>query len=184
MPWQGEKSQVITMIDWDAEARRAVGHVESELSEAHRGAFCWHEPSGVVLIFDNRLYKAPVPEKQLAFVKEAVQSKGGYVHAIAHSEDGGIWTMLVTGVEPGWAFDCVWAGWHSACSQGDPGQFEPLSVKAFMERGDLPLEAVGKYQYGLAQKTIQAHFSDPRRWKNCRPDGWTFRESVEEDEPE
>jgi len=164
------------MNDWNAEARRAVAHVEDELSEAHRGAFLWHEPSGVVLIFNNGLYEDPIPEKQMEFLKRAIQLKGGTIHAIAHSNDRVVWAMLVTGVEPGWAFDCVWAAWHSACSLGDPEHFEPLSLKTFLERGDLPLEAVGQYQYGLAQKTILAHYSDPRHWKNCRPDGWTFEE--------
>ena len=150
------------MVDWNAEARRAVSHVESELSEAHRGAFFWHEPSGVVLVFNNGLENDPIPEKQMEFLKRAFELEGGNIHATAHSDDRTIWAMLVTGVAPDWAFDCVWAAWHSAHSQVDPGTYEPLDVKAFVERGDLPLEIVGKYQYGVAKKTIQAHYSDPQ----------------------
>ena len=74
--------------------------------------------------------------------------------------------------------------WHSAHSQVDPGTYEPLDLKAFMERGDLPLEIVGKYQYGVAKKTIEVHYSDPRHWKNARPEGWTFEQSEEDDEDE
>ncbi len=32
------------MANWNAEAERAVGRVEAELPEAHRGAVFWHEP--------------------------------------------------------------------------------------------------------------------------------------------
>ncbi len=159
-----------------------VAHVEAELSEAHRGAFIWHEPSGLVLVFNKGVDADPIPEKQLEFLNQAFELKGAIIHATAHSDDRPIWAMLVTGVDPEWAFDCVWAAWHFACSQVDPGQYEPLTLRAFMERGDLPLNMFGKYQYGVAKKTIQAHYSDPRHWKNCRPDGWTFGEPSEESE--
>lgn len=172
------------MADWNTESQRAVAHVEAELSEAHRGAFLWHEPSGVVLIFNNGLEAAPIAEKQMSFLSRAIELKGGTIHAVAHSDDRVIWAMLVTGVELQWAFDCVWAAWHSACSEADPEHFEPLTLKAFLERGDLPLEVMGRYQYGVAQKTIQAHYADPRHWKSCRPDGWTFNELSGEEEPE
>jgi hypothetical protein len=172
------------MPNWNAEAQRAVAHIEAELSEAHRGAFLWHEPSGVVLVFNNGLYEDPIPAKQMEFLKQALGLKGGTIHAVAHSSDRIIWAMMVTGVDPEWAFDCVWAAWHSACSQVDPGTYEPLDVRAFVERGDLPLEIAGKYQYGVAKKTIEAHYSDPRHWKSCRPKGWTFEDMDEEAEPE
>ena len=29
-----------------------------------------------------------------------------------------------------------------------------------------PWRVVGKYQYGLAKKTIEVHYSDPRHWNN------------------
>ncbi len=57
-------------------------------------------------------------------------------------------------------------------------------MKGFMVRGDLPLNMFGKYQYGLAKKTIEVHYSDPRHWKNARPDGWTFGQAEEDDEKE
>jgi hypothetical protein len=57
------------MIDWNTEAEQAVTHVEDELSEAHRGAFLWYEPQGVVLVFSNGLEEAPIPEKQMEFLK-------------------------------------------------------------------------------------------------------------------
>ena len=172
------------MVDWNAEAERAVAHVEAKLSEAHRGAFLWHEPSRVVLVFNNGLDQDPIPEKQMEFLKQAIGLKRGTIHAVAHSDDRTIWAMLVTGVDPEWAFDCVWAVWHSACSQVDPGQYEPLDVRGFVERGDLPLEVVGEYQYGVAKKTIEVHYSDPRHWKNARPDGWEFEQAEEDDEKE
>ncbi len=172
------------MVDWNAEAQRAVAHVEAELSEAHRGAFFWHEPSKVVLVFNNGLEPDPIPEKQMEFLKGAFELNGVTIHAVAYSEEQVIWAMLVTGVDPEWAFDCVWAAWHSAHSQVDPGTYEPLDLKGFMERGDLPLEIVGKYQYGLAKKTIEVHYSDPRHWKNARPDGWMIEQAEEDDEKE
>ena len=172
------------MPNWNTEAQRAVDHVQSELSEAHRGAFLWYEPRGVVLVFSNGLEESPIPEKQMEFLKEAIQAQDGTIHALAHSEEGTSWAMLVTKVDPDWAHDCVWAAWHSAHSQVDPGTYEPLDLKGFLERGDLPLEVVGKYQYGIAKKTIEVHYSDPRHWKNARPDGWTFEQSEEDDEKE
>lgn len=36
------------MVDWNTEARKAVAHVESELSEAHRGTFFWQELAKLV----------------------------------------------------------------------------------------------------------------------------------------
>ena len=55
------------MPDWNAEAQRAVTHVEAELSEAHRGAFLWYEPQGVVLVFSNGLEESTIPEKQINY---------------------------------------------------------------------------------------------------------------------
>ncbi len=159
------------MFDWNAEARRALDHVRSELSEAHRGAFLWHEPTGVVLVFNTRSYEDPVPERQMDFIKCAFDVKGATIRSIAYSEERISWAMLVTDVEPDWAFDCVWAAWHSACSETDPAHFTPLDLKTFMAQGELPLDMVDRYQYGLAEKTIEAHYSNPNIWKNCRPDG-------------
>ena len=170
------------MIDWNAEARRAVAHVESELSESHRGAFLWYEPMGVVLVFNNRPHEDPIPEKQMDFVKRAFDLKGGTIHSIALSDDQTTWALMATGIEPAWAFDCVWAAWHSALSETDPEQFTPLTLETFIAQGVLPLNIMGQYQYGLAQKTIEAHYSNPNTWKNCRPDGWTFGEPFEEPE--
>jgi len=161
------------MIDWNTGAQRAVSHIQSELSKAHRGAFLWYEPQGMVLVFNNGLEKEPIPEKQMNFLKRAFELRGGTIHALAHSEDRTSWAMLVTGLEPAWAHDCVWAAWHSACSEVDPEHFEPLEVIAFVERGDLPLNMVGWCRYGVAQKTIKAHSSNPNHWKNCHPAGWT-----------
>ncbi len=93
------------MPDWNTEAQRAVAHVEDELSEAHRGAFYWHEPSKVVLIFNNGLEESPIPEKQMDFLKGALELKGGTIHAVVHSDDQVICAMLVTGVDPEWAHD-------------------------------------------------------------------------------
>ena len=59
------KHEELKMPNWSIEAQRAVAHVESELSEAHRGAFLWYEPQGVVLVFSNGLEEDPIPEKQV-----------------------------------------------------------------------------------------------------------------------
>lgn len=64
------------MTDWNTEAQRAVAHVETELSEAHRGAFLWYEPQKVVLVFSNGLEESPIPEKQLEFLKQAIEFQG------------------------------------------------------------------------------------------------------------
>jgi hypothetical protein len=138
----------------------------------------------VILVFNNGLEDDPIPGKQMEFLKHALALKGATIHAIAESDDRANWAMLAAGVDPEWAFDCVWAAWHSAHGQVDPGQYEPLSAKAFLERSDLPLEINGKYQYGVAKKTIEAHYSEPRHWKNCRPDDWTFGAQAGEEEPE
>ena len=164
------------MIDWNAEAQSAVDHVQSELSEAHRGAFLWHEPRGVVLVFNQRLDEGSIPEKQLDFVNRAIQAQGGTIRALAHSEDETSWAMLVTDVNPAWAHDCIWAAWHSTCSEMDPEHFAPFDLETFIAHDEIPLNVGGRYQYGLAQKTIEAHYSNPNTWKGCRPDGWVFGE--------
>lgn len=158
-------------IDWNAEAQKAVGHIQAKLSEVHRGAFFWHEPLGVVLIFDNRRSKDPIPTKLLTFVKQACERHGGTFRALVHSEDGETWAILATDVDPAWAHDCVWAAWHSACSETAPEHFRPLDLETFVAGGDIPLNNMGgRQEYDIARKTIAAHFSNENKWQHCQPE--------------
>jgi len=95
------------MPNWNAEARRAVEHIQSELSEAHRGAFLWYEPEGVVLVFNIGLNADPIREKQADFLKRAFELQGARIRGLAHSKDKTSWAMLITGAAPGWAHDCI-----------------------------------------------------------------------------
>jgi hypothetical protein len=75
-----------------------------------------------------------------------------------------------------------WAAWHSAWSQVAPEYFAPLDVTAFVERGDLPLNSVGRHKYRVAQETIKAFVLGPNHWENCRHEGWAFDLQLSESE--
>lgn len=153
-------------INWEAEAQRAIEHVKSDLSEAHRGAFVWYDPMGIILLFDNRSSVDPVPQLEQDFVREVCKLDGSKIQAFL--DDGETWIMLIQDWTDEQAFDCVWAAWHAAASQVVE-RFEPLDVQAYWEHGDLPLTRDSWFEYETAKMTIEAHFSNPNRWKNCVP---------------
>jgi hypothetical protein len=124
---------------------------------------------GVVVAFDNRLEGDANPQRQKSLLEEICGRRGAIVRAFAIDEQNESWAMLVTGTEPRIAFDAVWAAWQIACSEMTPAEHAPLDVESFLEHGNLPLDVASKYQYELADKTVKSYFSNPNKWKNCRP---------------
>jgi hypothetical protein len=153
-------------IDWNAEAKKALAHVQAELSEAHRGAFVWHEPLGITLVFDNRREDDPVEKRQLEFIKRVCKKLGAII--MASAEGGESWAMLTLGWDAITAHNCMWAAWHSACSEVSQ-EFAPLSLKSYLANGNIPFNSAGALEYWIASRTIEAHFSNPNKWKNCYP---------------
>jgi hypothetical protein len=156
-------------INWQQEAERALNEIIEQLSEAHRGAFFWYEPMGVVVAFDNRLEDDANPQRQKSLLEEICERRGAIVRAFAIDEQEQSWVMLVTGTEPKNAFDAVWAARQIACSEMAPTEYAPLDIESFLEHGNLPLDLASKYQYEVADKTVKSYFSNPNKWKNCRP---------------
>jgi hypothetical protein len=153
-------------IDWKAEVRKALAHVQGELSEAHRGAFVWYEPLDTILVFDNRRSIDQVEARQLEFIRKFCAESGATVKAWAAEAES--WAMLTRGWDALTANDCVWAAWHSACSEVRE-DFAPLNLESYLEKWDIPFSPAGWLEYQTAIDTIDAHFVNPNRWKNCHP---------------
>jgi hypothetical protein len=155
-------------IIWQPQVERALTEVRGQLSEAHRGAFLWHEPTGAILVFENRLNEV-VPDRQLQIMHDICKRQRATIHAGERDAEGGSWAMLISNWDVDSAFNSVWAAWHIASVETDPKNFRPFSIEQFLSGVAIPFNLPGNAQYQIAKKTIDAYFTNPNKWKHCKP---------------
>jgi hypothetical protein len=149
----------ISGVNWNEQARRALLHVEAELTEAHRGALPWHISGPTVVLFDGRTSDDEFTERQLEFIRLLIETYGGSERSLLWNDSKTTWVMIATGVSDEYGHEFVCASLEYARGA--------LTVDGY-HQGHWRMNRYDWLEQDVAQQTIEAHYSNPNRWKNCQ----------------
>jgi hypothetical protein len=91
-------------IDWNQKAKQAAELVNRQLTQAHLGTLVWHVPTNTLLAFGTR----GDPQRQVPILKDRFEAFGIPVRAVATSDDGCTFVMLLQTTDAETVTDCLW----------------------------------------------------------------------------